>query len=61
VKADLDALRREHPGWGFTTTWTTAATGPDYRRLVAWQGTTVLTAASEAELRQKIAREEAYE
>lgn len=55
---DLDKLKDEHPGWDFGTVWTTAATGPDYRRLWAQRGTVLLTAQTVPELTRDIRREE---
>ena len=59
---ELASLRTAHPDWQITTVWTTACTGPDARRLMAYRYTdqrrVLITAWTEAELRQKIKTEE---
>jgi len=32
-RADLDELREQHPDWRIGSVWTSAATGPDNRKL----------------------------
>jgi hypothetical protein len=54
----LDRLREQFPGWRFGTVWTTAATGPDVRRLTATKDGILLSAWNAAELAQDIRREE---
>jgi hypothetical protein len=59
---DLARLRTAHPDWQITAVWATACSGPDARRLVAYRYTdrrrVLLSAWTEAELRQKIRDEE---
>ena len=55
---DLDVLRDQFPGWTFGTVWTTAATGPDVRRLTARRDGILLSAWTAAGLAADIAREE---
>jgi hypothetical protein len=58
-EADLDRLRARYPGWAITATWTSAATGPDFRRLAAVREGIRLTAWTEGELSAKIAERDA--
>jgi len=55
---DLEQLRRQFVGWEFGTTWITAASGPDARRIYAAKDGCLLTAWSAAELAVDIRREE---
>ena len=55
---DLSELREQFPRWRFGTVWTTAASGPDRRRIWARSGDVLLTAWNAPELRLAIAREE---
>jgi len=56
---DLAALRGEFPGWQFGSVWTTAATGPDARRIWGYcPGIGLLTAWTRAELAASIRRED---
>jgi hypothetical protein len=57
--SDLDDLRQRFPAWQFSTVWATAASGPDQRRLIAYQGTVIVSAWEAAELAATIEREEA--
>lgn len=58
---DIDRLRAQHPLWTITAVWTSAASGPDYRRLAAVrEGTGIrVTAWTPAELTAQIAEREA--
>jgi hypothetical protein len=62
MDSDLARLRAAHPDWQITTVWATACSGPDARRLMAYRYAdhrrVLLTAWTEAELRQKIRDEE---
>jgi len=58
MDSDLDQLRRDHPSWSFGTTWASAASGPDARRLTATRNGILLTAWHAAELSLKIRRQE---
>jgi hypothetical protein len=58
MDSDLDQLRREHPSWYFGTTWASAASGPDARRLTATRDGILLTAWNAAEPAVKIRHEE---
>lgn len=42
--SDLDLLRATFSSWEFGSVWSTAASGPDHRHLVAVKGDVVLTA-----------------
>jgi hypothetical protein len=57
-EADLDRLRARHPGWAITAAWTSAATGPDARRLAAVREGIRLTAWTPAELSALIVERE---
>jgi hypothetical protein len=56
---DLDALRRDHPGWRIGSVWASAASGPDARRLYAVKDGVLITAWTAGELAAVIRREEA--
>jgi hypothetical protein len=62
MDTDLARLRAVHSDWQITTVWATACSGRDARRLMAYRYTdhrrVLLTASTEAELRQKIRVEE---
>jgi hypothetical protein len=55
---DLEQLRRQFLGWEFGTTWISAASGPEARRIYAAKDGRLLTAWSAAELAVEIRREE---
>lgn len=55
----LDQLRQQFPDWDITVSWVTAATGPDYRHLVAERDGLVLTGHTAADLTAKIRQAEA--
>jgi hypothetical protein len=59
---DVAKLQREHPDWQISSVWTSAVSGPDFRRLMAYRYTdnrrVLLTAWNAGELGAKIAREE---
>jgi hypothetical protein len=59
--SDLTDLRQRFPEWYFGAEWTTAATGPDRRRLWAVKEGTTYTAWSAAALAMDIERAEAGE
>jgi hypothetical protein len=42
--SDIELLSNTFSGWAFGAVWTTAATGPDHRRLVAIKGGIILSA-----------------
>ena len=54
---ELDELRQQYPGWSFGTVWTTAATGPDHRRVWGQQGSVLVTGRDAAAVREQIAHE----
>jgi hypothetical protein len=58
-ESDVDRLRARYPGWAITATWTSAATGPDARRLTATRGCIRVDAWTESELARLLAAEEA--
>jgi hypothetical protein len=58
-RPDIDRLRADHPGWEITVAWTSAATGPDFRRLAAVRAGIRLTAWTPAGLSAQIAEREA--
>jgi len=55
---DIEWLQAEHPLWTITATWTTAASGSDYRRLAAVREGIRLVAWDAAELSAQIAARE---
>jgi hypothetical protein len=55
---DVARLREQFPGWTFGTVWTTAASGPDRRRVWAMRDGILLSAWDAAELAARIEREE---
>ena len=57
IPADLAAIRTEFPGWTFGTVWTSAASGPDARRVWAMKGGFLLSAWTTAELAANIRRQ----
>jgi hypothetical protein len=57
-EADIERLREQHRSWTITATWTSAATGPDARRLAAVREGIRVTAWTAAELTRKIAERE---
>ncbi len=61
MSEDLDQLREEWPAWSFGTVWTTAASGPDYRRVWAQCETILITGRDAAEVRIQLAYETAQE
>jgi len=54
--SDLDALADEFPAWDFDTSWTTTASGPEYRTIWGWNLNSGerLTAPDADEMRRKI-------
>jgi hypothetical protein len=42
--SDIELLSNTFSGWSFGAVWTTAATGPDHRRLVAIKDGIILSA-----------------
>lgn len=60
VAEDIRQLREEFPDYSFSSTWRSAATGPDCRVLLAWRGgdTAPLAAFSAGELRRRMAEEQ---
>jgi hypothetical protein len=56
---DIDRLRAQHPAWTISYAWTSAASGPDARRLTATREGIRLAAWTAAELSRKIAEREA--
>jgi hypothetical protein len=59
LPSDIQRLQGQFSdqGWRFGSVWTTAASGPDRRRIFARRDTTLLTAWTEAELATKIRQE----
>jgi hypothetical protein len=58
VSSQIDRLRQAHPLWAIGSVWTSAASGPDVRRLTASREGIQVYAWTEAELSAKIAAEE---
>jgi hypothetical protein len=58
VLDDISRLRAEHPHWQVGSMWTSAASGPDRRRLWAARDGVLVTAPDAAGLAAQIAREE---
>jgi hypothetical protein len=56
---DLDRLREKFPDWDITASWTTAASGPDQRHLIASNSDITISAWTAAELAREIERQEA--
>jgi hypothetical protein len=56
---DLDRLQEAHPLWFVTTVWTSVATGPDYRRIVATRGGVQVHGWDYEEMSARLAHEEA--
>lgn len=58
--ADLRELRDDFPDYSFSSTWRSAASGPDCRILLGWRSTdrAPLAAFSASELRRRIKAEE---
>jgi hypothetical protein len=56
--SDIARLREQFPGWRIGTTWASAASGPDVRRLTATRDGVLLTAWNAAELARNIRYEE---
>jgi hypothetical protein len=56
---DIDRLRAAHPLWNIGAVWTSAASGPDSRRLTATREGIQVHAWTAAELSAKITAEEA--
>jgi hypothetical protein len=56
---DVDQLRERYPGWDISESWTTAASGPDRRHLIASNGDITISAWTAAELAREIERQEA--
>jgi hypothetical protein len=56
INGDLDDLRKEFEGSGFTfgSIWASAAAGPDARRLYANRGGVLITSWTAAELRMRV-------
>lgn len=52
--ADLGELADTYPEWEFGTSWTAAATGPDYRRVWAHHGEQTIRARTATELARKL-------
>jgi hypothetical protein len=57
IPADLAALREEFPAWTFGTVWTSAASGPDSRRIWATRDGFLLSAWTAPELAADIRRQ----
>src|SRR5262249_46878230 len=55
--SDLELLRHAFPDWSIGALWTSAASGPDYRRLLAIRGEVILSAANADSLASKITAE----
>lgn len=55
---DIDELQALFPDWQIGSVWASAAAGPDYRRLTARQGTTLITGWNKGEIIAGIHREE---
>jgi len=58
MQDDIARLREAHPLWAFGSVWSTAATGPDWRRLTASREGIRLHAWTAEELSRLIAAEE---
>jgi hypothetical protein len=59
VSSQIDRLRQAHPLWAIGSVWTSAASGPDARRLTATREGIQVYGWSEAELSRKIGDAEA--
>jgi len=57
IPDDIAQLREEFPGWTFGTVWTSAASGPDARRIWAQRDGFLLSAWTAAELASDIRRQ----
>ena len=58
IAGDVARLRHKHPSWRIGTTWATANSRPDVRRLTATRDGILLSAWNAAELSMDIEREE---
>ena len=58
IPDDLARLRERHPGWTSRAVWTSAASGPDRRRLTAIREGIILSAWGAAALSESVRREE---
>jgi hypothetical protein len=58
VLDDISRLQSEHPQWQVGSMWTSAASGPDRRRLWAARGGILVTAPDAIGLSAQITREE---
>ena len=56
---DIERLRAQHAAWTIDYAWTSAASGPDARRLTATREGIRVTAWTAAELSRKIAERDA--
>lgn len=56
--SDLDQLRQQHPLWAIGSSWASANSGPDQRRLIAAREGIQVHAWEAGELSRKIAAEE---
>ena len=56
--SDLELLRHTFPEWTFGALWTSAASGPDYRRLVAIRGPVILSAPDADALASQVTAEQ---
>ena len=57
VPDDVASLREQFPEWTFGTVWTSAANGPDSRRIWAMRDGFLLSAWTAAELAANIRRQ----
>ena len=59
--SDIELLSNTFSGWAFGAVWTTAANGPDHRRLVAIRGGIILSAWDADSLASQITAEQIAE
>jgi hypothetical protein len=59
--SDIELLSNTFSGWAFGAVWTTAANGPDHRRLVAIRGGIILSAWDADSLATQVTAEQIAE
>lgn len=57
-RGDIERLRETYPAWAIGSLWTSAASGPDHRKLWATRGSVTVEAWTTAGLSERIAYEE---
>jgi hypothetical protein len=56
--SDIQLLRAAFPSWSFASVWTSVASGPDQRRLMAIKGEQVLSAWTADDLAAMVTAEQ---